>query len=774
MALHIKKAAVIGAGVMGAGIAAHMANAGIPVLLLDIVPKRAADRNVVAKSALEKLKKSNPAAFMHPDNARLVTPGNVDDDLGKLADCDWIVEAVIENAEIKRALYRKIVKHRKRGAIVSSNTSTIPLGVLLKGLPLGFKKHFLITHFFNPPRYMRLLELVAGPDTAQDAVRAIEVFADHRLGKNVVMCKDTPGFIANRIGTYWMHAAVVHALSHGVEIEEADAILGKPMGVPKTGVFGLLDLVGLDLMPHVLDSMRGALPDTDAFMALGPAPALLGTMIAEGRTGRKGNGGFYRLNEKKQKEVLSLARGDYSLARRPKVMAVEAAKKHGLRALVDHDSAEGRYAWAVISGTLTYAAHLVGEIADDIETIDRAMRLGFNWKYGPFELIDKLGTGWLRDRLRAEGLPVPHILEVARGRPLYRERHGVLSFLGVDGFYRPVPRADGVLLLADIKRRGKPLLGNRSASVWDIGDGVACIEFHSKMNSFNPFVLRVINRALKELPPKGYKGLVIYNEGSHFSVGANILMLLVTSKLRLWPVIRMILRHGQDTFARVKYAPFPVVGAPHGMALGGGCEVLLHCHAVEAHAESYIGLVEAGVGIVPGWGGCKELLGRMATRATRKGGPMPPVVAAFETIAMAKVSKSAAEARTLGFLRESDGIVMNADRVLAAAKARVLKMVVHHELPKPHEYMLPGPSGLAALKLALHDFRLKGLATPHDVVVGTALARVLSGGDTDPTMVLGEADMTRLERDNLVALAKTRGTRDRIAHMLRRGKPLRN
>ena len=762
----ISKVAVIGAGVMGAGIAAQVANAGIPVVLLDVVPDGAA-------KAIEKLKKSNPAALMHPRNASLITPGSSIKDLKLVADCDWIIEAVIEKLDVKQSLYKQLALLRHRNAVVSSNTSTLPLDVLTHGLPADFKKHFLIAHFFNPPRYMRLLELVTGEHTLPDVAHRVRDFADRKLGKTVVDCYDTPGFIANRIGTYWMHAGVVKALEHGVGVEEADAMLGKPMGVPKTALFGLLDLVGLDLMPHVLNSLRGALPAADMFMKLGEAPALLSKMIADGYTGRKGKGGFYRMDETKKKLVLNLQTGEYTKARKPKVDAAIAAKKKGLRAMVTHDSAEGRYAWDVIGGTLMYAAGLVGEIASDIHVIDTAMKLGYNWKYGPFELIDKLGTTWLTERMVAEGVPVPAILKVAAGRKLYRVKEGKLEFLTLTGNYAAVVRPEGVLLLEDIKREKARLFGNMSASVWDIGDRVACFEMHSKMNSFNPLVLRVLREAQRKLPEMGYKGLVLYNEGSNFSVGANILMLLITGKLRLWGLVDWILRDGQKTFAGLKYAPFPVVAAPHNMALGGGCEIVLHAHAVEAHAELYMGLVEAGVGIIPGWGGCKELLGRAIAKAKSKG-PMPPVIQAFETIAMAKVSKSAAEARDLLFLRDTDGIVMNRDRVLMSAKERVLHMAHGFEPPAPHEYRLPGPSGLAALKLALHDFFKKGVATPHDMVVGGQLAETLTGGATDLTDVLGEDDMLKLERKGLVKLAKTRGTQDRIAHMLKKNKPLRN
>lgn len=769
-----KRVAVIGAGVMGAGIAAHLANAGVQVLLLDIVPNDAADRNQIAKDAIAKLLKTNPAPLMHKRFAKNITPGNIADDLPQVKECDWVIEAIIERLDIKQDLYHKIAQYRGKDTIVSSNTSTLPLAALTKGLPEDFTRHFLITHFFNPPRYMRLLELVTSNTTDQNVINRITTFCDEQLGKNVIPCHDTPGFIANRLGTYWLHAATVYALEQKVDVETADAVLGKPTGVPKTGVFGLLDLVGLDLMPHVLSSMRDALPAEDAFQALGPAPALLQDMIEEGFTGRKGKGGFYRLNKAKKKEAKDLQTGLYALAKRPSLEAVKAAKKGGLRALVTHKSPAGEYAWAVLSNTLAYAAHLVGEIADDIEAIDRAMRLGYNWKFGPLELIDQLGTSWFTGQLQAAGKPVPELLKIAAGRPLYQTENGVKYYLGLDGTYHPITRAPGVLLLEDIKRQSTPIAKNISATLWDIGDDVACLEFTSKMNALDPFTLSMMHRALKEIPKRNIKGLVIYNESSNFSVGANIVMLLVTATLRLFPLIRLILRHGQSTFQELKYAPFPVVGAPAGMALGGGCEVLLHCHHLTPHAETYMGLVEAGVGIIPGWGGCKELLARAQAHNKVPHGPMPPVAKSFETIATAQVGKSAFEGRDLLFIRAEDEIIMNRDRVLAAAKQAVLTRAKQHTVPEAPTFNLPGPTGFTALQLAINDFRKKGVATPHDAVVATELARTLSGGKTDMTQELTEADILRLERNAIAKLCGTKGTRARIKHILKTGKPLRN
>ncbi|MDD9911464.1 MAG: 3-hydroxyacyl-CoA dehydrogenase NAD-binding domain-containing protein [Alphaproteobacteria bacterium] len=769
----IQKVAVIGAGVMGAGIAAQVANAGVDVLLLDIVPEKAKDRDVVAKTAVQKLKKTNPAPLMHPSNAKRIAVGNIEDNLKDIADCDWVVEVVIERLDIKQNLYKKLSKYLKADAVVSSNTSTIPLAELTKGMPQKFKERFCITHFFNPPRYLRLLEVVTGPDTKPELVERVSDFADYQLGKSVVVCADRPGFIANRIGTYWMHKAVTEAIQQNISVEAADAVMSRPIGVPKTGIFGLLDLVGLDLMPHVLSSLMNALDEDDAFNNIGQPPAFLEKMIADGYTGRKGKGGFYRLNDQRKKEVVDLETQTYGLAKRPKIAAAKAAKKGGLRALVTHDSPEGRYAWSVLSGTLSYAASLVGEIADDIETIDRAMRLGFNWKFGPFELIDKLGTAWFAEKIAADGCDVPEILKAANGQPFYRVKDGKLQQLDVKGKYKLVKRPKGVLLLQDIKRASKPIYRNNSASVWDIGNKVACLEFHSKMNSLNLFTLRAVRWVARELPKQGYKGLVIHNEGTNFSVGANIVMLLITAKLRLFPFIRWILKDGQGAFKELKYAPIPVVGAPSGMALGGGCEVLLHCDALTPHAETYTGLVEAGVGIIPGWGGCKEMLQRGATFLKAKG-PMPAVAHAFQTIATAQVSKSAQEAKSLLFVRPDDDIVMNRDRILAAAKAKALSLAKGYNPPEPQDVVLPGASGETALRLAVNDFKLKGVATPHDVVIAKQLAHVLAGGKTDVTEVCTEEELLKLERKAFIRLCKTQGTRDRVLHMLRKGKPLRN
>jgi 3-hydroxyacyl-CoA dehydrogenase len=771
---NIKKVAVIGAGTMGAGIAAQVANAGIPVLLLDIVPADATNRNVIAEGALERLKKADPAAFMSRDAARLVTPGNIEDHLAGLAECDWIVEAVIERLDIKQSLYAKIESARKPGSVVSSNTSTIPLAALVGGLPDSFARDFCITHFFNPPRYMRLLELVGGPATRPEALAAVRSFADHRLGKSVVDAKDRPGFIANRLGVYWLQAAVIEAVEMGLDIEDVDAIVGRPMGIPKTGVFGLLDLVGLDLMPHVNASLAAALPADDPFHSLNRPVPLVERLIADGYTGRKGKGGFYRVNREagKRKEAVDLVTGTFRPARKADVEAIAAAGR-SLNALLDHDSPHGRYAWRVLGRTLAYAAFLLGDAADEVEAIDEAMRLGYNWKQGPFQLIDKLGVDWLIAKLENEGWAVPPALSLAAGRTFHRIEAGKRQVLGLDGAYRDLVRPEGVVLLEDLKLDRQPVMKNGSAALWDIGDGVACFEFTSKMNSIDGEIMDLLGKAIRRVK-KDFKALVIYNEGSNFSAGANLGLALFAANIAAWTEIDQMVSAGQQTYRALKYAPFPVVGAPSGMALGGGCEILLHCDAVQAHAETYVGLVEVGVGLVPGWGGCKEMLSRWSNAGTLPKGPMPAVAKVFETVAVATVAKSAAEAKELLFLRPSDGVTMNRARLLADAKARALSLVEGYAPPEPPVLTLPGPSGKVALELAIGTLRRQGKATPYDEVVSGALAEVLTGGDTDVTTPLDEEQVLDLERSRFMRLARDPGTLARIETMLMTGKPLRN
>jgi 3-hydroxyacyl-CoA dehydrogenase len=772
----INKVAVIGSGVMGSGIAAHVANAGIPVVLLDIVPAGATNRNALAEGAIERLLKTDPAPLMHRDNARLITPANLEDDLGRLAECDWIVEVVLEKLEVKHATFEKIEKHRKDRSIVSSNTSTIPLKDLVQGMPERFQRDFLITHFFNPPRYMRLLEIVRGPRTRDDAVAALDEFCDVKLGKGVIHAKDTPGFIANRIGGMWIQSALQAGFDLGLTVEEADAVMGRPFGMPRTGIFGLLDLVGIDLTPQVAASMQRTLPKDDPYLRLYKDRPLIAKMIAEGYTGRKGKGGFYRMTKTatgRVKEAIDLASGQYRPNVEPQLASIHERKP---AALLKHEDRGGQYARRVLGQTLAYAAALVPEIADNVVAVDEAMRWGYTWKFGPFELIDQIGVDNIIALLKSERIDVPALLQKAAGKSFYRVEDGTLQYLALDGSYAPVTRRPGVLLLADIKRRSKPVARNGSASLWDIGDGVLCLEFHTKMNALDGDSMAMLAKGLDAVKKSNgaIKAMVVYNEADNFSVGANVGLGLFAANVALWPFIEEGETQGQNAYKAVKYASFPVVSAPAGMALGGGCEILLHSAAVQAHAETYIGLVETGVGLVPGWGGCKELLTRHVTNKKRPGGPIPPLMAAFETIALAKVSRSAAEARDTLMLRPDDGISMNRDRLLADAKVKALMLAKNYQPPQAVPINLPGPTGAAALKLGVNDLVLQGKATAYDAVVAEKLAEVLSGGDTDMTLETSEDQLLSLERRAFQALIREPNTLARIEHMLETGRPLRN
>ncbi len=771
----IRKATVIGSGVMGAGIAAQFANAGIPVLLLDIVPEGASNRNVLAEGAIAKMLKTEPAPFMSARAAKLVTPGNIDDHLAQVAECDWIVEAIIERLDLKQALYRKLDAVRRPGTAVSSNTSTIPLHLLTEGMSAEFQRDFLITHFFNPPRYMRLLEIVTSPATDPQLADTVANFADEKLGKSIVRCKDSPGFIANRLGVYWLQVGVIEAIDAKLDVEDADQAISKPLGIPKTGVFGLIDLVGLDLMPHINASLAKALPAGDAFHVANRDLPLITKMIADGNTGRKGKGGFYRLNRDgggKAKETIDLLSGDYRPERKRDRPELAAAGKN-LRAFLSGDGVLARYTWRVLGQTLAYAASLIPEAAEDVNSIDEAMRLGYNWRWGPFELIDKLGAGWLADKLAADNLPVPALLRAASDKTFYRFEGSQRQYLGVDGAYHEAQRPAGVLMLEDIKRASKPVLKNGSASVWDLGDGVLCFEFTSKSNSLDDQIMALLGKSIGLVQEK-YKALVVYNEGQHFSVGANLGLALFAANIAAWSEIEKLIAAGQQTYKALKYAPFPVVSAPAGMALGGGCEILLHSDAVQAHAESYIGLVECGVGVVPGWGGCKEMLSRWQTSGLLPRGPMPAVAKVFETVSTATVSKSAAEAKEHLFLKPSDGITMNRYRLLADAKALALKLADGYVPPHPVDLKLPGVAGKLALTMAADSFHKRGIATDHDVVVAGELAEVLSGGPADLVDVVNEEQLLTLERASFMRLLKTDATLARIEHMLVTGKPLRN
>ena len=775
----IQKVAVIGSGVMGAGIAAHCANAGCEVLLLDIVPDGAEDRNSLSKTAIQNMHKSNPEMLMHKRNSKRITPGNIEDDLHLLEDFDWVIEVVIENLDVKRDLYSRLCDNIGPETILSSNTSTLPRSKLVSELPRDVSSRFLITHFFNPPRYLPLLEVVSSHEVDESVVTRFCKFADHRLGKRVTMCNDRPGFIGNRLGVYFIQRAFKATLELGLSVEQADAMLGRPIGLPKTAVFALMDLVGIDLIPHVTESLLEHLPDDDPFHKIaGTGEEIILNMIQDGYTGRKGKGGFYRLNKdggKKVKEARNLYTGEYLNANRRAAFPSAKMGKRGISSLMDCNDEGARLVKEVLLDSLSYAAHIVPDVSDDIYSIDGAMKVGYNWKAGPFEMMDSIGVESMVERLESSGREVPSFLSLAAERgSFYGMEDGEITRLAPSGEMVIVNRPEDTLTVADLKRRGKPLRRNGSASIWDTGDGVLLVEYHTKMNAMDPMNMEMLLNAVDLAESEDYKGIVIGNDATNFCAGANLGLALFAANLAAWKDLEDFIGLGQDTYQTLKYCEVPVVAASAGLCLGGGAEVLMHCDAVQAHSESYVGLVEVGVGIIPAWGGCKELLGRLVDFGLVTNGPMGAVMKAFETIGTAQVAKSAEQARSMGFLGPQDGITMNRDRLLADAKRKVLDLSENYVPPAPRTYRLPGPTGLAGLNLALSDLALSGQATPHDVVVATSLAGILTGGNTDITVAMEEDDILAMEKEAIATLGRHPDTLDRMQHMLETGKPLRN
>ena len=778
MSSPIQRVAVIGSGVMGAGIAAHCANAGCEVLLLDIV-KEGDDRSAIAKAAVQQMAKSNPEMLMHKGNVKLISAGNIEDDLDKLSEADWVIEVIVENLGIKTSLYASMSEHIGPDTIVSSNTSTLPRSELVEGMSSEMTSRFLITHFFNPPRYLPLLEVVTSPEVDDSVTERLCSFADERLGKRVIMCNDTPGFIGNRLGVYFIQRAFKATIDHGFTVEQADAMLGRPLGIPKTAVFGLMDLVGIDLSVHVIESLISHLPEDDPFHDIvGTGEDIIQEMIADGYTGRKGKGGFYRLNKeggKRVKEARNLTTGEYAPADRKAAFPSARMGKQGLGPLMDYPDEGAAFVSDILLDSLAYAAHLVPDVTDDVHSIDSAMKAGFNWKRGPFEMMDSIGAASMVERLEASGRSVPPFLTTAADNGgFYSIEDGEIQRLSPDGSMVAVDRPESTLTVADLKRRGKPLKRNGSASIWDMGDEILLVEYHSKMNAMDPMNIEMLVNAVDLAESEGWKGIVIGNDGSNFCAGANLGLVLFAVNLAAWKDVEDFIAAGQDTYQAVKYCEVPVVAASAGMCLGGGAEVLMHCDAIQSHAESYIGLVEVGVGIIPAWGGCKELMGRLRDFGLVPEGPMGPVMKAFEYIGTAQVAKSAEQARSMGFLGPSDGITMNRDRLLADAKARALELSSGYEPPEPRTYNLPGPTGRTALELAVRDLALSGQATPHDVVVTNELAWILSGGDTDMTETTEEDDILTMEREAIGRLGRHEDSLARMEHMLETGKPLRN
>lgn len=782
----IERAAVIGAGVMGAAIAAHFSNVGISVLLLDVpgAGEGRAARDAPARRGLERALAASPALFYDKAGARLITTGNVEDDLAQVRDCDLIVEAVVEQLEAKRALFARLAGLRAPHAIVSSNTSGISVNAMAAGLPEEFRRHFLVTHFFNPVRYMKLLEIVPNHDTAPEVVEAWRGFGSERLGKGVVLCKDTPNFIANRIGVYGFMVTLARTLEQGYAFDEVDAILGEPMGRPRSAIFRTCDISGLDVLMHVAQGVYDNAPDDECRAVFNPPP-LLRELVARGWLGEKSGQGFYkRVKGEGGSEILVL--DPRTMEYRPRETwrfdSIGEVKDNPdpaerIRGIVGSDDRAGRFARALTHDLLAYSARRVPEIADSLAEVDDAMRWGFAWALGPFQTWDALGVARVARDLEAQGAGVPplarDVLEHGAGSFYTTTSEARAVFMPSARSYAPVASSPADLSAVALRRRAPALAENRGAALLDMGDGVALLEYHSKLNTIDPDIVAMTQEALARAA-RDFRGLVIGNDASDFSVGANVALLLMAGRMRQWAQVERMIRAFQDVNMAVKYSPIPVVVAAAGRTLGGGCEVMMHGARARVAAELYCGLVETGIGLLPGGGGCKELLLR-ARDISAGHGPFPAVRQAMEVIAYATVSTSAAEARRLGFLRPTDGVTLDRERLLYDARADAIALAEGgYAPPAPAAVRLPGPGGRMVLEQQLDGLRLTGKISEHDALVGRKLAYVLTGGDCSPLEEIGEQRLLDLEREAFLSLCGTPRTLERIQHTLNTGKPLRN
>ena len=803
MTHQIQKAAVLGAGTMGARIAAHFANAGLPCILLDIVPKDAApvNRNRIVFAGLEAAKKSRPAAFFTPALASRITVGNFEDDLPRIAEADWIIEVVAENLEIKRSLLAKVAQYRKPGAIVTTNTSGLPVHLIAEGLPEEFQQHWAGTHFFNPPRYMKLVEVIPGPKTSPDVLAALCDFCDRRLGKGVVVAKDTPNFIANRIGTYSMLNALRLMNTLGLTVEEVDACTGPAVGWPKSATFRTADIVGLDILTHVVKNIYETAPNDESREAY-KVPPFVEEMARRGWIGDKTGQGFYkRLKGEGEKEILTLDLNtmEYRARQKARFASIEAGKtiedtRERLRALVTPlfegqktDKAQ-QFIWGGLSEMCLYAGRRMPEITDHIVDVDRAMRWGFAWELGPFETVDALGLPAFTEQIKKEGRALPPVFEkaLASGRKSFCESEkGVTSVFDLaTASAKKVEQPAGILILKNLKEAGREVERNSGASLIDLGDGVVCCEFHAKMNAIGADLIAMMHKGLKRLE-KDFDAMVIANQATNFSVGANLMLVLVGAQEQEWDELHMAVKQFQNVNLAIKYAPKPVVAAPQGMALGGGCEISLHAAKIHAAAEAYIGLVEVGVGLIPGGGGTKEMLIRANENAASGDDldlfhTLRPV---FENIATAKVGTSAEECRELGYLRRNDSYSMNRERLVADAKQTALALARGGWKPAASSWQegaqttqikVLGESFLAAAKMAIHLMVRGGYASDYDAHVARQLANILAGGALSAPQLVSEQYVLDLEREAFVSLCGEKKTQERIAHTLKTGKPLRN
>jgi 3-hydroxyacyl-CoA dehydrogenase len=798
----IRKAAVLGSGVMGAGIAAHLANVGIPTYLLDIVPRELTEeeskkgltlehpavRNRIAQTGKERLLKEKPAPLYDKANIDLITVGNMEDHLSWLADVDWIIEVVVENLDVKRKVFEAVEAHRKPGTIVSSNTSGVSINEMCEGRSEEFRKHFLGTHFFNPPRYLKLLEIIPGDDTDPAIVDFMMRFGEFVLGKGTVLCKDTPNFIANRIGTYGLQVSIQEMVRLGLGVDEVDAITGPVIGRPKSATFRTLDVVGLDTYVHVANNVKNKSTD-ETERAIFEIPEFVLKMVEKRWIGQKAGQGFFKQEKTAAgKEIFALDYNtlEYRPRNKAKFASLEAAKTaktlpEKLKALVYGKDKGSEFLWSVFKKVLLYSAEKAYEIADDIVAVDNAMKWGFGWELGPFETWDAIGVEKSVARMREEGETIPALVEelLASGKTsFYQKSEGRVAAFAVGGVYKGIEEKKEKINLAALKEQGKLIKKNAGAALIDLGDGVACLEFTSPHNALGMDVLQMAAFAAEEVQ-RNFLGLVIGNQGKNFCVGMNLAMALMEAQDENWFELDMMIKNFHKAGNALRYMHRPVVAAPFGMTLGGGVEVCYLADRVQASAETYLGLVEVGVGLLPGGGGTKEMLFRAMENVPEGGSvpvdPFPFVARAFETIAMAKVSTSGKEAINLGYLRPTDRISVNPDHLLYDAKQLVLTMDREgYTPPKPRKIRVIGETGYANLRQNIYAMKKSGYISEHDELIASKIAYVMSGGNIPAGTEVTEQYILELERQAFLELIKTPKTQQRMQHMLTKNKPLRN
>jgi 3-hydroxyacyl-CoA dehydrogenase len=801
--LNIKKAAVIGAGTMGSGIAAHLANCGIGSLLMDIVPPElsaedkaqglTADssefRNSIAQNAIKAMPKAKLCPLYDPDSAILITGGNIEDDFDKLSDVDWIIEAAPEKLELKQQLLQRLESIHRKGQIVSSNTSGITLSEMTKGLSPQFLSHVMITHFFNPPRYMHLLELIACEHTDPELFRSFADFSERALGKGAVIAKDTLNFVGNRIGGFDMTIAVRKALELGLTVEEADTILGPLTGRPKSGLYRLLDLIGIDVFVAINAHLYNTLLDDESREIFRPGD-LMEKMVEKGLLGDKSGAGFYKKsNDKDGNRVilaLDLETFEYHPSRKPEFESISAAKQETdlsvrLKVLLKSEDVVGKFVWEVLSNTLCYAANRIPEISDDIIGVDNAMRWGFNWEKGPFELWDAIGVGYIAERLEQENRQVPQLVRAlldSGGDNFYDfQDDQPVSFDSQSRCLKPIRQRPRVIMLGDMKKANKVVKAGRMASIIDLGDGIICLEFHSKANTLSNEVLNLICTAVEEAQ-KNFQGLVIGNQGANFCLGADLKEIVGFVEGGDFGALEDFINNLQSAGMALKYCHVPTVAAIHRMVLGGGCEVAMQCDRIQAAPETYIGLVETGVGLIPAGGGCKEWAIRCSDWINGLGGVnmFAKLCKVVEMIGMARSSASAAQARKMGYLRPGDGIVMNRESLIYSAKQTALQLSEqgYHPPLKNNDICVMGRGGIAEFKVRMNMTKQANFISEYDEFVTNKFVHVLCGGDVPSNSQVSEQHLLDLEREAFVSLLGQKKTLERIEYTLKTGNPLRN